>query len=41
MTFDNKVFLVHRMQSSFICNLWSWSNMYSGGSLKFLIDFLI
>ena len=38
--FDNKNFSAQRMKSSFLCNLWSWSNMYMVDSPKTLVDFL-
>ena len=40
MTFDNEIFSAHRMKSSFICNLWSWSIVYSGYRDGSLLDFL-
>ena len=40
MTFDNEIFSAHRMKRSFICGLWSWSNVYSGDRDRSLIDFL-
>ena len=27
IVFDNKAILVHRMKTSFLCNLWSWTNL--------------
>ena len=27
VAFDNETFPTHRMKRSFICNLWSWSNV--------------
>ena len=40
VTFDNAVFFEYRLQSSFICNLWGWSNVHSGVTDKSLLDFL-
>ena len=31
VAFDNEVFSAHRLKRSFICNFWSWSNVYSWG----------
>ena len=39
-TFDNEAFFAYRLKSSFICNFWSWSNVYSGDRDKSLLDFL-
>ena len=40
VTFDNAVFFENRLKSSFICNLWGWSNVHSGGIDRSLLDFL-
>ena len=37
--FDNKFLLVNRMKSSFLCNLWSWSNLYIEDRANSLLDF--
>ena len=38
--FINKDFSAQRMKSSFICNLWSWSNVYIVERPRSLVDFL-
>ena len=38
--FDNEIFSAHRMKCSFICSLWSLSNVYSRDRDRSLIDFL-
>ena len=40
VAFDNEAFFVYRLKSSFICNFWSWSNVYSGDRYRSLLDFL-
>ena len=40
VAFDNEIFSVHRLKRSFIYNLWSWSNVYSGVRDTSLLDFL-
>ena len=40
VAFDNKVFFAYRLKSSFICNFWPWSNVYSGDRDRSLLDFL-
>ena len=47
MAFDNAVFFENKLKSSFICNLWGWSNVHSGGTDRYsggtdrsLLDFL-
>ena len=40
VAFDNEAFSVYRLKSSFICNFWSLSNVYSGDRDKSLLDFL-
>ena len=38
--FINKDFSAQRMKTSFICNLWSWSNVYIVERPRSLVDFL-
>ena len=40
VTFDNEAFSTYRLKSSFICNVWSWSNIYSGDRDRSLLNFL-
>ena len=40
VAFDIEVFSALRLKGSFICNLWSWSNVYSGVRDRSLLDFL-
>ena len=40
VVFDNEVFSKYRLKSSFICNFWSWYNVYSGDRDMSLLDFL-
>ena len=37
--FINKDFSAQRMKTSFICNLWSWSNVYIVERPRSLVDF--
>ena len=37
---ENEEISIHRMNSSFICNLWSWSNVHSVDRHSSLLDFL-
>ena len=41
MAFDNEAFSAYRLKNSFICNFWSWSNVYSGDRDRSLLDFLM
>ena len=41
MTFDKEAFSTYRLKSYFICNFWSWSNVYSGDRDRALLDFLL
>ena len=38
--FDNKDFSMQRMKSSFVCNLWSWTNLYMVDRPSSPTDFL-
>ena len=40
VAFDNESFFVYRLKSSFICNFWSWSNVYGGDRDTSLLNFL-
>ena len=40
VAFDNEACFAYRLKSSFICNFWSWSNMFSGDRERSLLDFL-
>ena len=40
VTFDNEAFSAYRLKNSFICNFWSWSNVFSGDRDMSLLDFL-
>ena len=40
MAFENEEFSFHRMNSNFICNLWSWSNARSVERHSSLLYFL-
>ena len=40
MTFDNEAFFEYRLNNSFICNFWSWSNVSSGDKDRSLLEFL-
>ena len=40
VVFDNKAFSPYRLKCLFICNFWSWSNLYSGDRDRSLLDFL-
>ena len=39
LAFVNEVFSTHRLNRSFICNLWPWSNVYSRVRDRSLLDF--
>ena len=41
ITFENKDLSAQRMKASFICNIWSWSNVYIVERLRSLVDFLM
>ena len=38
--FDNKDFLAQMMKVLFLCNYWSWTNIYMANRLRSLVDFL-
>ena len=38
--FDNEVLSAHRLKSSFIYNLWMWSNVNIEDMTNSLVDFL-
>lgn len=38
--FNKKEFWGHRMKFSFLCNYWSWRNLYIVDRPKYLFDFL-
>ena len=40
IAFENKDFLAQRMKTSFICNLWYWSNVYIVERSRSLVGFL-
>ena len=40
IAFDNKEFSMRRMKSSFVYNLWSWTNLYMVDRPSSLVDFL-
>ena len=40
LAFENKVFSSQRLKASFICNLWTWSNVYIVERPRSLVDFL-
>ena len=40
IAFENKDFSAQMMKTSFICNLWSWSNVYIVERPRSLVDFL-
>ena len=40
IVFNDEALSVHRMKSSFLCNLWSWSYMYIEDKPNSLLDFL-
>ena len=40
VAFDNEAFFAYRLKSSFICNFWSRSNVFSGDRDRSLLDFL-
>ena len=40
ISFENKDLSVQRMKTSFICNLWSWSNVHIVERPISLVDFL-
>ena len=40
IAFENKDLSVQRMKTSFICNLWSWSNVHIVERPRSLVDFL-
>ena len=40
VTFDNEAFAAYRLKNSFICNFWSWSNVFSEDRDRSLLDFL-
>ena len=39
IAFDNEDISVNRMKSSFLCNLWSWTNLYIVDRPRSLVDF--
>ena len=39
IAFNNKEFSMLRMKSSFVCNLWSWANLYMGDRPSSLVEF--
>ena len=39
IAFENKDLSAKRMKASFICNLWSWSNVYIVKRPRTLVDF--
>ena len=41
IAFENNDFSAQRMKASFICNLWSWSNVYIVERPRSSVDFLI
>ena len=39
IVFDNMDFSVNWMKSAFLCNLWSWTNLYIADRPRSLVDF--
>ena len=39
LVFEDVNISVNRMKSTFLCNLWSWVNLYSVERSMFLVDF--
>ena len=40
IVFGNEEFSLHKMISTFICNLWSWANVHSVDKHNSLLEFL-
>ena len=40
LVFEDVNISINRMNSTFLCNLWSWVNLYSVERPRSLIDFL-
>ena len=40
IAYENEEISLHIMNSTFICNLWSWSNVHSVDKHSSLLDFL-
>ena len=40
IAFDNRELSSQRMKALFLCNYWSWTNMYMANSPRSLVDFL-
>ena len=40
ITFDNSELSAQRMKALFLCNYWSWTNMYMANRPISLVDFL-
>ena len=40
VAFDNDACFAHKMNMSFVCNLWSWANVYNSDRNRSLPDFL-
>ena len=40
VAFENESFSTRRMKRFFICNLWSWANVYNMDRNKSLLNFL-
>ena len=41
IAFENEEISVHRMNSSFICNLWNWINVHSVDRQFFALFFVL
>ena len=40
IAFDNRELSAQRMKALFLCNYWSWTNMYMANRPRSLVDFL-
>ena len=40
VTFEDEAPSAHRMKSTFLCTLWSWTKLYIVDNLDSLVDFL-